>query len=197
MEWALDVPMYFIARGDRYEPGDGTTFRQFMEKGRAGLEATPADWNRHLGSVFPDVRLKNIIEVRGADAVPPDLTCSLPALWKGLLYDADARTAARDLLGGASSAECCAGRGDVARRGLAAQMAGRPVLELATELAEISRAGLRRIAHAGRTDPDETGYLEPVMAQLERAASPGQVVLECWEGEWRRSVDRLIDYARY
>jgi glutamate--cysteine ligase len=196
-EWAVDVPMYFILNGDRYDPGDGRTFRQFMEGGGPGRKATLADWNRHLGSVFPDVRLKNVIEVRGADAVPSDLTCSLPALWKGLFYDADARAAARDLLGAMSPADLGAGRGDVARRGLAAELAGRPVLALATELVEISRAGLRRIGHAGRTDSDETGYLEPVAALLERGASPGEVVLERWEGEWGRSVDRLIDYARY
>jgi glutamate--cysteine ligase len=71
------------------------------------------------------------------------------------------------------------------------------VLDLARELAVISREGLRRIAHAGRRDPDETAYLDPVSEQLELGASPGQVVLDRWEGEWGRSLDRLIEYARY
>jgi glutamate--cysteine ligase len=88
-------------------------------------------------------------------------------------------------------------RADVARRGLAAHYAGRPVLELARELAEISRDGLRRLRHAGRRDPDETGFLDPIFEQLELGVSPGRVILDRWEGEWERSVDRLIDYARY
>jgi glutamate--cysteine ligase len=86
---------------------------------------------------------------------------------------------------------------DVARRGMQAQYAGRPVLELARELAELSRAGLRRIGHAGRHDADETGYLDPVFEQLELGVSPGSTVLEQWEGAWGRSVSRLIEYARY
>ena len=118
-------------------------------------------------------------------------------MWKGLLYDAGARQAAWELVAASSHEEREAARGDVARRGLAARFAGRPVLELAKELAAISREGLRRIAHAGRRDPDESSYLDPVFAQLELGASPGQVVLDRWEGEWGRSLDRLIEYARY
>ena len=86
---------------------------------------------------------------------------------------------------------------DVARRGLGAEMAGRPVLALAGELVDIASEGLRRIGHAGVVDPDERGYLEPLYAQLATGKSPGQVILERWEGEWTRSAERLIEYARY
>jgi glutamate--cysteine ligase len=197
IEWALDVPMFFVLRGERYEPGAGMTFRQFMRAGRGQLRATLADFDRHLTTLFPDVRLKNIIEVRGADAVPPGLTCSLPALWKGLLYDASARAAARELVAAASHDARLTARRDVARRGLGAVFARHPVLEMARELAEISRAGLRRIAHAGTRDPDETAYLDPVFEQLERGTSPGEVVRDRWLGEWNRNPDRLIEYAQY
>jgi glutamate--cysteine ligase len=197
VEWALDVPVFFILRGDRYEPGNGLTFRRFLRDGYAGMRATLGDFDRHLTTLFPDVRLKNIIEVRGADAVPPGLTCSLPALWKGLLYDAEARAASWELVASSSHEIRVAARSDVARSGLAAEFDGRPVLDLARELAEISRAGLRRIGHAGSADLDERSFLEPIFEQLERGASPGQVILDCWEGEWEKSLDRLIEYARY
>jgi glutamate--cysteine ligase len=197
VEWALDVPMFFVVREGRYEPADGMTFRQFMKRGHAELRPTLADFDRHLTTLFPEVRLKHIIEVRGADAVPPGLTCSLPALWKGLFYDADAREAAWELVRGSSQEEREAARSDVARRGLAADFAGRPVLELARELAGMAREGLRRIGHAGRRDSDETAYLDPIFEQLELGASPGQIVLEHWEGDWQRSPSRLIEYARY
>ena len=90
-----------------------------------------------------------------------------------------------------------AARADVSRRGLAAHYGEVPILELARELARISRDGLRRIAHAGMRDPDETPFLDPIFEQLERGVSPGQIVAERWEGDWARSVGRLIEYARY
>jgi glutamate--cysteine ligase len=197
VEWALDVPMFFIVRNGHYQPANGITFRRFLEKGHGELRATLEDFDRHLTTLFPEVRIKKIIEVRGADAVPPGLTCSLPALWKGLLYDAGAREAARKLVDFSTHDSRVAARSDVARRGLAAEYAGRPILELARDLAGISRDGLRRIGHAGISKPDECGFLEPVFEQLAMGASPGQVVLERWNGEWKKSFDRLIEYARY
>jgi len=197
VEWALDIPMFFVIRDGRYHPTDGLTFRDFMNGGFGDLRATIADFQRHLTTLFPEVRLKNIIEVRGADAVPPGLTCSLPALWKGLLYDAEARVAAAELVAGGTHAVRQSARMDVARRGLSAEYGGRPVLDLAKEVAVIAHDGLRRIAHAGATQPDECSFLEPVFAQLERGASPGSVALDYWEGEWKKSLDRLIEYARY
>jgi glutamate--cysteine ligase len=197
VDWALDVPMFFVVRNGEYIAAEGCTFRQFLERGFREHRATLEDFDRHLTTLFPDVRLKRFIEVRGTDAVPPGLTCSLPALWKGLFYDADSREAAGQLLAGAGPEQSEAARIDVARRGLQAQYAGRPVLELARELAELSRAGLRRIGHAGSHDADESGYLDPVFAQLELGVSPGTYVLDQWEGAWERSVSRLIEYARY
>jgi glutamate--cysteine ligase len=197
IEWALDIPMFFVIRDGRYHSSDGLTFRRFMNAGLGDLRATIADFQRHLTMLFPEVRLKNIIEVRGADAVPPGLTCSLPALWKGLLYDAGARAAATELVAGGTHAVRQAARVDVARRGLSAEYGGRPVLDLAKELTVIAHDGLRRIAHAGATQSDECSFLEPIFAQLERGASPGTVALDYWEGEWKKSLDRLIEYAQY
>jgi glutamate--cysteine ligase len=197
IEWALDVPMFFVVRQGRYAPAGGRTFRSFLREGLGGERAVLADFDRHLTTLFPEVRLKHVIEVRGADAVPPGLTCSLPALWKGILYDAGARAAAQELGAAAGAEEREAVRAQVARRGLAARYAGRSGLELARELTEIARQGLRRIGHAGQRDPDESAYLDPIFEQLEAGASPGQIVLDRWEGEWGRSLDRLIAYARY
>ena len=197
IEWALDVPMFFVVRGERYEPARGTSFRSFLEHGFGETRPTLADFDRHLTTLFPDVRLKRFIEVRGADAVPPGLTCSLPALWKGILYEPGARAAAWELVADASQEQRDAARSDVARRGLDAAYAGRPVLELARRLTELARDGLRCIAHAGSRDPDESSYLDPIFEQIERGKSPGSVVLERWEGEWGRSLARLIEYARY
>jgi glutamate--cysteine ligase len=196
VDWALDVPMFFVVREGRFEPAYDMTFRQFLENGRGGEPATLADFDRHLTTLFPEVRVKQFIEVRCADAVPPGLTCSLPALWKGILYDATARAAAASLVD-ANQAEREAASEAVSRQGLAAHYAGQPVLGLARELVGIARSGLERIGHAGPNAPDESAFLDPIVAQLALEKSPGQVVLDCWEGEWERSFERLIEYARY
>ena len=197
IEWALDVPMFFVLRDGRYLPGEGRTFRRFLAEGHAEGPATLQDWNLHLTTLFPEVRLKQFLEVRGADAVPPELICALPALWKGLFYDDQARDAAWRLVADWTFPEREAALEAVARRGLAAEVAGRPVLPLARELVAIARAGLVRIGDGSRGESDERGFLDPLLAVAERGRSPGEEVLSRWEGEWERSPQRLIEYARY
>lgn len=196
--WALDVPMFFIVRDGRYLRPGGLPFGRFVEEGFQGERATLADFERHLTTLFPEVRLKRYLEMRGADAVPPRLTCSVPALWKGLLYDPAARDAAWGLARDWSFEEREALLEEVARRGLSARApGGRRVLELARELVELAHGGLARLAHGSARKRDETGFLDPVREQLELGASPGEVIRQHWENEWGRSPRRLLDYARY
>ncbi|MBW2291882.1 MAG: glutamate--cysteine ligase, partial [Deltaproteobacteria bacterium] len=162
IEWALEIPMFFIVRGDRYLAANGLKFREFMKSGLAGEQAMLADWDTHLTTLFPEVRLKQIIEVRGADAASRELTCALPAVWKGILYDSNAREATWSLTGGVSAADRDAGLVDVSRRGLAAEYAGRPVLELVRELVAISAEGLAAMVSRGEADPGEDGFLDPL-----------------------------------
>ncbi len=197
VEWALDVPLFFLVRGHRYAPGQGRTFRQLMAEGLDGEQATLADWDLHLTTVFPEVRLKRYIEVRGADAASPAMTCALPAVWKGLLYDDAALDAAWELVSGWSPAQREDAQREVALYGLRAQVAGQPALDLARELVGIADAGLAGIAARGETDRDERGFLDVLREQIELGVSPGEVVLERWNGEWRGQPERLIEYARY
>jgi glutamate--cysteine ligase len=197
VEWALDVPVIFVLRGGRYRPTGGTSFRRLLAEGFEGSPATLQDWNLHLTTLFPEVRLKQFLEVRGADAVPPGLICALPALWKGLLYDEGAREAAWRLVASWSFAEREASLDAVARRGLRAEVAGRPVLGLARELVAIAREGLARIGDGSGEEPDERRFLLPLEEVVERGRSPGEEVLLRWEREWDRSPARLIEYARY
>ncbi len=197
VEWALDIPMFFVFRNHEYHAAHDQTFRQFLQSGRGEFRATLADFENHLTTLFPDVRVKQFIEVRGADAVPARLLCALPAIWKGVLYNADARAAAWELIGRASQAEREHAQRDVARHGMAAHYAGRPILELGRELAEIARRGLAKIGHASEDSPDEALFMEPVFEQLDLGESPGQLISDRWDGDWNGSVDRLIEYARY
>ncbi len=196
VEWALDVPMFFIVRDGRYQAMHGKPFREFWHDGHGGERATLADWERHLTTLFPEVRIKRILEVRSADAVPPELLCAIPALWKGLLYDSDASATARSLSESWSIAERDQSFLEVARRGLAAETPSGPVLDLARQLVDAARAGLGRFC-AAQGLADETGYLEPLDEVLEAGRSPGEETLRSWNGEWGASLARFIEAARY
>jgi len=196
-EWALDIPMFFVVRDGEYHAGDGVTFRQFMKSGWREMRPTLADWDTHLTTLFPDVRLKRIIEVRGADTVPRDLICALPTVWKGFLYDTGAREAVWELLRetGVDALDEC--QIDVAKRGLKADLGDHKVLDLARELVAYSAVGLRRMAEAGEADQDEDVFLEPLRVQIEKGKSPGEEIAERWRGEWNSNRQRLIEATRY
>ncbi|MFP6605750.1 MAG: glutamate--cysteine ligase [Myxococcota bacterium] len=196
-EWALDVPMFFLVRDHEYIQATSVTFRRFLEAGFEGHRPTLGDWDLHLTTLFPEVRLKRVIEVRGSDAVPRDMICALPALWKGVLYDVQAGEAAWKLVEHLTADQRQTLLVDVARLGLAAEVAGRPLLELAREFTDIASEGLRRIGAPGETELDECSFLDPIREYLERGMSPAEVMLESWRGEWQGSMDRLIEASRY
>jgi glutamate--cysteine ligase len=196
-EWALDVPMFLIVRDGHSRPARGVTFREFMTRGFDGERATLADWVVHLTTVFPEVRMKRVIETRGVDAVPGAQVVSLPAFWKGLLYDDDALSAGLARVRSWRFADVDALHAAVAREGLRAKAPDAPVLEVARELVELSRSGLRRLAARNARGEDESIHLEPLARVLERGASPAAQLLEAWNGPWQHDVSRLIEHVKY
>jgi glutamate--cysteine ligase len=196
-EWALDVPCLFIVRGEHHVPLGGRTFRDYLQNGHAGERATLADWNVHLTTLFPEARMKRVIEVRGADAVPPSLVCALPAFWKGLFYDDTSLDAALERVRPWSAAEVDALHAQVARKGLSATSPGGPVLDIARELVDLSAAGLARIGAENPRGETEELFLEPLYEILDRGVSPARAVLDLWDGAWAGRIDRLIEYAKY
>jgi glutamate--cysteine ligase len=196
-EWALDVPMFFIQREGVHVSLGGLRFRDYLERGHAGARATLADWALHLTTLFPEARLKRIIEMRGADAVPPDLVCALSALWKGLLYDPESRARTLERVVGWKLREVDAMHADVARSGLQAMGPDAPVLELARELVQLSSEGLRRIGLRNSAGEDESLLLEPLFEVVDRGTSPGRELVARWEGAWDRRIERLVEFAKY
>lgn len=195
VEWALDVPMFLIKRGARTHENTGQTFRDFLTHGFEGVRATHEDWETHLNTLFPEVRLKKTIEVRGADSQDTDLVCALPALWKGLLYEDRALRAAEALLEPIDHDTAEAARPDVARRALRADLRGREVAEWANELLDIAWGGLERLGHLDRDGDDETVHLHRLRALVRSGRSPADVRLErVSEGaQFRRQV---LEHAR-
>ncbi|HEY4395618.1 MAG TPA: glutamate-cysteine ligase family protein [Polyangia bacterium] len=179
VEWALDVPMFFVVRDGAYRPAHALTFRRFLAEGWEGQQATMADWEVHLSTVFPEVRLKRYIEVRGADAGPMPMARGLGALWRGILEDAEARRAAYELVADRTFAEREALRREVPRAGLGASFGGRPLRTLALELCRISAAGLGRLPSGAA---DRT-LLDPLIAYAEAGRSPADDLLDDFAAE--------------
>lgn len=199
-DYALDVPMYFVLRDENCVDSEGLTFRQFMQKGVAGEQATMGDWTYHLSTVFPEVRLKNWIEARSADNQPPRLMLATPALLKGLLYDDDCLLAAWDLLKDWPLDRLAELHEDAARVALSARVKQHTLGLYGLELLEIAREGLKRQAGAnpeamdgqGR---DETRHLDSLEELLTAQRCPADEIIELWEGPWSGDVDRLVSQA--
>ena len=192
VDYALDVPMYFVKRGDDYIDVAGSSFRDFFDGRNSafpGERPTLSDWANHLSTIFPEVRLKRYLEMRGADGVPWGRLPALPAFWVGLLYDDATLDAAWDLVKHWGAAERQALRDDVPRFGFKARIKDRYLFEIARECLKLSHAGLRRrdrVDHLGR---DESRYLEPLERIIEAGRTPAEEMLEKFNGAWNGSVE--------
>jgi glutamate--cysteine ligase len=177
VEWALDVPMFLLKRGDKVIENTRQTFRSFMKDGVQGERATRHDWELHLNTLFPEARLKKTLEMRGADAQGPLLTPALPALWKGLLYDAEALTRAEALIAPLDARSVLEARPEIARKALDARLAGRSVGGWASDVLEIARGGLVRLAVGDTDAASEAAYLGPLSSLIECGACPADALL--------------------
>ncbi|MCA9516084.1 MAG: glutamate--cysteine ligase [Myxococcales bacterium] len=194
VRWAYEVPLFFILRGGEYLNCAGLPFSRFVRDGFMGHHATLADWEMHLSTLFPDVRLKTYLETRTADLVEPDLICALPALWKGLLYDEDAALAAFDVVRRWSFGDRIAHREVVPRLGMAARTpAGHLTADLAQELVDIARASLGKQAQAGGIE-DESVFLEPLAALVKKKQSPADVLLK-WYAAKQPTPRQLVEHC--
>ncbi len=198
--YALGVPMYFVKRDGRYIDVAGRSFGDFIDGTLPevpGQRATIKDFVEHVSTIFPEVRLKQYLEMRGADAGPWSRLCGLPALWAGLLYDPAAQAAAWDLCKHWTTADHAHVRADVARHGLKAVVAGRPVQEVAKDMLAIAHQGLRNRARLSAGMVDETGYL----AELEEIADTGvtaaEHLLELYNGPWRGDASQVFEAFAY
>lgn len=199
VNWAIDAPMYFVVRDGKYHDCTHITFRQFMNgalKGEiADWEPQLGDWTNHLSTLFPDVRLKRFLEMRGADGGPWRRICALPALWVGLLYDDAALTAADEMTAGWTVEDVVAMRDAVPAQGLKASVAGRPLMEVAREVVEISRTGLKARAQLNSEGQDESVFLNTLDEVLAKRTTLADDMLALYHGRWNGSVDPVfVDY---
>ncbi|WLR96368.1 glutamate--cysteine ligase [Shinella sumterensis] len=199
--WALDVPMYFIVRDGKYHDCTHVTFRQFMAgalKGEvADYEPNFGDWTNHLSTLFPDVRLKRFLEMRGADGGPWRRICALPAFWVGLLYDDGALDAAEALTRDWTFEEVSALRDAVPAQGLRAEFRGKPLFDVAREVLAIARQGLVARARLNGDGVDESVFLAPLDEVLAKKATLAEDMLALYHGRWNGSVEPVFSEYQY
>ena len=201
-QYVLDVPMYFVYRDGQYIDALGMSFRDFL---KGELPALPgekpllSDWADHLTTVFPEARVKQFIEMRGADGGPWRRLCALPAFWVGLMYDQTALDAAWDLVKGWSAEQREALRVAASVDGLQAKVDGIDMHALAREVVAISEAGLkaRSMPGAGGLVPDETHFLNALKDSIETGKTPADELLELYHGEWGGDLSRIYDAFAY
>jgi glutamate--cysteine ligase len=200
-EWALDVPMYFVVRDGKYHDCTHVTFRQFMAgalKGEiADWQPNMGDWTNHLSTLFPDVRLKRFLEMRGADGGPWRRICALPAFWVGLLYDKTSLDAADQLTRDWTYEEVLHLRNTVPQDGLRAKMRSRDLFEVGREVIDISRAGLKRRARLNDSGQDESIFLAPLDEVIAKRATLADDMLALYERRWKGNIDMVFDDYQY
>ncbi|MBP2277420.1 MULTISPECIES: glutamate--cysteine ligase [Sphingomonas] len=200
-DYALDVPMYFVYRDGTYIDAAGLSFRDFL-KGELsvlpGEKPTLDDWNDHLSTAFPEVRLKTFLEMRGADGGPWGRICALPALWVGLLYDQGALDAAWDVVKHWTIEERQALRDAVPKLGLDAPIAGgRTLRAIAGEVIDIASAGLTARGRTDSSGSNETGFLDPLREIVRSGKVPAELLLEKYHGVWNGDVSKVYDELRF
>ena len=199
-DYALDVPMYFIKRGDTYIDVSGKSFRDFFD---GKLDVMPgerpcmSDWANHLSTIFPEVRLKRYLEMRGADCGPWRRLPSFSAYWVGLLYDDDVLDACWDMVKDWTAEERQKLRDEVPVRGFRAEIGNRNVFTLAQETLRLAARGLAKRNQLDRNGRDETRYLRPLEESIARGITPAEELLEQYFNEWNSSVDPIFDEYAY
>lgn len=199
-DYALDAPMYFAKRGETYVDLSGQSFRAFMDgklDALPGDRATAKDWADHLTTLFPEVRLKQYLEMRGADGGPWSRICALPALWAGILYDAPSLAAAWDLCKDWDIADHERLRRDVTRLGLKAEVNGRSVRDIAVDMVNIAKQGLKNRARFSGGMVDERGYITELEDIADSGVTSADRLLELYNGEWSGDISRVYRDMAY
>ncbi len=199
VDYALDVPMYFVKRGETYHDVAGASFRDLLDGRLAafpGERATLSDWANHISTIFPEVRLKRYLEMRGADAGPRPLLTALPALFTGLLYDSSALDQACELIKPWSAEDRERLRADAPRFGLDAAIRGRTLRDIARDVLKFARTGLAKRNRLDAQGRDETYFLDPLDA-ITAGRTEAERLIEAFKTEWGGSVEPAFEQCIY
>ncbi len=201
VDYALDVPMYFVYRDGKYINALGQSFRDFLQgklPALPGETPTLSDWADHLTTIFPEARIKKFIEMRGADGGPWRRLCALPAFWVGLMYDQSALDAAWDLAKGLDAETRQALRIAASEQALDGRVGKYALSDLAREAVAISEQGLKSRAKPGQDGlvPNEVHFLDALKESLETGQTQADELLARYHSDWNGDVSKVFgDYS--
>ena len=200
VDYMLDVPMYFVYRDGHYIDASGQSFRDFIDGELASLPGerpTIKDWEDHLTTTFPEVRLKQYLEMRGADGGPWGNLCALPAFWVGLLYDDQSLSDVERYVADWTIDELLKLRDDVPRTALKTKFKNYSVQDLAIDILNMSKSGLHRRAKFDSAGNDESSFLDPLFKIVNSGNSPADDLIKSFEGPWRGNIDNVFSELIY
>ena len=201
VDYVLDVPMYFIYRNGKYLNVAGKSFRRFLSSNHKneffGHTAFMSDFEDHITTVFPDVRLKGYLEMRGADGGPWSIICALPALWVGLLYDSEALERAEEIANQFTHNDVVNARISAAKNGLRGQIGSHSILQLASQLIEIAEIGLKNRGKLNKKGEDETIFLEPLKTITNTGLTQADIVRDLYLNTWDQDINKVFEYYKY
>ena len=200
IDYILDVPMYFLHRGEDYVDVAGESFRDYLAGTLTGFEGESpqmADFEDHITTAFPEVRLKQYLEMRGADSGSWANICALPAYWVGLLYCDEALAEAEDLVRDINADDVMAARLSVAKDGLRGKLGSHDVAMLAKKTIDIASKGLRNRGIFDDGGDDESGFLQPLRKVIATQKTPAEVMLDLYHGDWAEDIDQVFTSNQY
>ncbi len=200
VDYVLDVPMYFVYRDGEYIDASGQSFRNFLDgklPALPGEKPTLKDWEDHMSTAFPEVRLKRFLEMRGTDGGPWARLCALPALWVGLLYDSQALDDSWELVKDWTAEERQKLREEVPKMALGTTFRSQTVKDIALDVLCIAHAGLQRRSKCDSVGLDETHFLRPLFQIAESGITPAEELLRAYERRWQGSVDPVFQEYAY
>jgi glutamate--cysteine ligase len=200
VDYALDVPMYFVYRDGKYIDASGQSFRAFLQgklPALPGERPTLKDFEDHLTTIFPEVRLKTYLEMRGADSGPWSRLCALPAFWAGIYYCDAALEAAWCLVEPWTAEDREALRRSVSVLGLKAPIRGGTAQDIAKQAVAIARQGLKSRARLNSAGDDETGFLAELDDIANTGVTPAERLLERYHTEWGGDISRVFEACAY
>ena len=196
LNYILNVPMYFVYRNGKYIDVSGKSFLDFMDGNLSGFEGefpTIKDWEDHITVAFPEVRLKQYLEMRGADGGPWNIICALPALWVGLLYDKEAQSEAYDLAKPIMNASILEeGRISAAKFALKGEIGGKSIQNLASEMLRISAYGLERRNKLDNRGLDERQFLDPLLNIIKNNETGAEKLIKKFDSSWKDNIDKIF-----
>lgn len=196
INFCKQVPMIVLFRNEKWIPVKNTTFAGFMRNGYQGFQPTIADWIFHTSFIYTDVRMKRYIELRVCDSVPPFLIPSLQAIVKAFVYHPDGERVIAQLTKNWSFRDFCMIGEEIARCGMLAELRGKKLLDYCKEILEIATVNLKTLGVVNENNEDESIYLKPIKEFVfVHEKSPGRLVMEKWEGEWRKNPEKLIEWC--